>query len=58
MIPVYRGDVSVVPLGGLKFLKWSFPLKFVKRIELAVIRITLQMISVSSADHSFCSPSV
>jgi hypothetical protein len=30
MIPVYRWDVSVVPLEGLKFLKSGFHLKFLK----------------------------
>jgi hypothetical protein len=37
MIPVYRWDVSVVPLDGLKFLKSGFHLKFLKIIEYAVL---------------------
>jgi hypothetical protein len=37
MIPVYRCDVSVVPLEGLKFLKSGFNLKFLKIIEYAVL---------------------
>jgi hypothetical protein len=37
MIPVYRWDVSVVPLEGLKILKWSFPFKFLKINESAVL---------------------
>jgi hypothetical protein len=45
MIPVYRWDVSVVTLEGLKFLKWSFPLKFFKIVECAVLHwgTTVQM---------------
>jgi hypothetical protein len=37
MIPVYRWDVSVVPLEGLKFLKRGFHLNFLKIIEYAVL---------------------
>jgi hypothetical protein len=37
MIPVYRSDVSVVPLEGLKFLNCHFPLNFLKIIEYAVL---------------------
>jgi hypothetical protein len=37
MIPVYRWDVSVVPLEGLKFLKWSFSFKFLKINKAAVL---------------------
>jgi hypothetical protein len=52
MIPVYRYDVSAVPLEGLKFLKWSFPLKFLKIIECAVLHLgtTVQMKSGRSDD--------
>jgi hypothetical protein len=37
MIPIDGWQVCVVPLGGLKFLKCHFPLKFIKFIELAVL---------------------
>jgi hypothetical protein len=37
MIPVYRWDVSVVPLEGLKFLKSVFDLKILKTIEYAML---------------------
>jgi hypothetical protein len=37
MILVYRWDVSVVPLEGLKFLKSHFPFKVLKINEYAVL---------------------
>jgi hypothetical protein len=37
MIPVFRWDVSVVPLEGLKFLKSGFHLKFLKISEYVVL---------------------
>jgi hypothetical protein len=37
MIPIDGWQVCVVPLGGLKFLKCHFHLKFLKITELAVL---------------------
>jgi hypothetical protein len=37
MIPVYRWDVSVLQLEGLKFLKRGFQLKFLKITEYAML---------------------